>query len=169
MTRIFTNIITDLNKNPVEKVSSGILSAEKRIISAVLGATPADTNVLILCPIPSSARVHNIELYAPDVTSTVLDNLTLFSKSHDGTYTVVADDLYAQTPVAVVPGTAAINVSVVGAAITGRGIPDMGQRVWQDAGFASLEVAPGNLYIGLTITTAGSLARLWAHIEYTQD
>ena len=169
MTRIFTNIITDLNKNPVEKVSSGILGAEKRVVSATYQVAPADTDILIIAPFPSSARIHSVEIYVNDATAADVDDLTLYSRSQDGTYTAVTANAYAAVVTTVTAGGAGINNAFTVAGGSGRALADSGQRIWEDAGFASLEDAPGNLWLGVTFTDAAAIVRIWCNVEYTQD
>lgn len=179
-----SDLITNQDARPSVKSASGILSGERRIVSALstLGAITTGDD-LILAQLPATARIYAIRLAceAAWVGTTPDLNVTVYKR--DVVPGTVGSFVYSAAVVAAYSlGLVTIpaydpqqsNFAFVTGATNdgtdGRNIDRAGKTIWEDAFYANQSAAPADLYIGITVVAEGTApVTLHSEIEYVQD
>lgn len=140
--------ITDLDAGL--KVAVGLLGGRQRVAAGTVALATGDldaADIILLTRVPSNARVLSILLFNDDLGTVLTVDVGLYNT--DGT--VKDDDAYSEVVALDVANEDGQEVAY-DAAAGSRGIEELGQRVFEDAGDAS---DPGGLFdIGLTVVTS---------------
>ena len=170
MTTKNSTLVSNFEATPIVANASYLLHGVKRVAQGTiaLATTDIDDNdVIMLCPIDSSASITSIKLASDDLDSggspSLTFNVGLYQSDADGT--VIDEDCYAT----------AITLGQAATAFTeyrweAANITTTGQRVWEDGG-ASTDTARQD-YVAVTVQAAAATAAagdISFIIEYVTD
>lgn len=155
MGTVYSNLLTDLNTVPRERLHSGVQRGRVRSIAGTIEVATGDidaADIIMLARVKSSDRVRRITLFNDDLDSNGSPTLA----AHVGLYqtdgTLVDADAYASA----ITTLQAANAVGVNVAFEARDVAKMGQPVWKDAGLT--EDNGAEYLIAITISNAAATA-----------
>jgi hypothetical protein len=94
MAEVLSDIVTDLDADPVVRQNAYNQGGFMRetIAVVVTAADESASNNLVMCPIPSNARVSGLALRHAEAGTTGQGNVGIMRKLGDGTYTFTGGD-----------------------------------------------------------------------------
>jgi hypothetical protein len=153
MATVLSDLITNRDATPPVRNSDnegGYLIGA--VAYATISATITSADIVHMIPVPSHAKVFDVQLSAADATTALAADVGLYLKNADGTYTAVDVDFFA-TAYDFTNGPI-WNFSVVNESATNTPAKQT-QPLWQSA--AGLSADPQRDYfVSLTITTTGN-------------
>lgn len=122
-------------------VEGGLLRASVGVVDLAIADSTSST--LRFCKVPSSARVHSVRLWSPDVGTTSAMNVGLWSHATpDATGTVVDADFFA-TDLTMLAAQNGLEICHEGDVTPGFNILRAEKQIWEVLGLSS---DPGIMY-----------------------